>query len=73
MHGSNSATEYQQVVTANGRERAQRQLQLGQKHAHGEGSAFFVYPQCSILLSDTNARTAQSEMQNETLLDDSDL
>ena len=34
---------------------------------------FFVYPQCSILLSDTNARTAQSEMQNETLLDDSDL
>eukprot|EP00731_Ephydatia_muelleri_P011408 Em0006g302a len=37
--GSNSATEYRQVVTANGRERAQRQLQLGQKHAHGEGSA----------------------------------
>ncbi|KAL5515903.1 hypothetical protein EMCRGX_G001148 [Ephydatia muelleri] len=37
--GSNSATEYRQVVTANGRERAQRQLQLGQNHAHGEGSA----------------------------------
>ena len=37
--GSNSATEYRQVVTENGRERAQRQLQLGQKHAHGEGSA----------------------------------
>ena len=38
--GSNSATEYQQVVTVNGLERAQRQLQLGQKkHAHGEGSA----------------------------------
>ena len=37
--GSNSATEYRQVVTANGRERAQRQLQYGQKHVHGEGSA----------------------------------
>ena len=37
--GSNSATEHQQVMTANGRERAQRQFQLGQKHAHGEGSA----------------------------------
>ena len=31
--GSNSVTEYRQVLTANGRERAQRQLQLGQKHA----------------------------------------
>ena len=37
--GSNSATEHQQVVTTNGRERAQHQLKLGQKHAHGEGSA----------------------------------
>ena len=36
---SNSATEYRQVVTANGRGRAQRQLQLGQKHVQGEGSA----------------------------------
>ena len=41
--GSNSATEYRQVVTANGRERAQRQLQYGQKHAHGEGSALVYY------------------------------
>ena len=33
---SNSATEYWQVVTANGRERAQHRLQFGQKHAHGD-------------------------------------
>ena len=39
FQGSNSATEYRQVVLANSRESAQRQLELGQKHAHGEGSA----------------------------------
>ena len=39
FHGSNAAREYQQVMTVNGQERAQHQLQLRFKHAHGEGSA----------------------------------
>ncbi|KAL5496294.1 hypothetical protein EMCRGX_G012546 [Ephydatia muelleri] len=34
-----SATEYQQVMAVNGREKAQCQLQLVQKHEHGRGSA----------------------------------
>ena len=39
VQDSNAAQEYQQVVTVNGQERAQYRLQLGQKHAHGGGSA----------------------------------
>ncbi|KAL5488938.1 hypothetical protein EMCRGX_G017965 [Ephydatia muelleri] len=39
FHDSNAAREYQQVMTANGQERAQHQLQFRLKHVHGEGSA----------------------------------
>ncbi|KAL5475772.1 hypothetical protein EMCRGX_G025622 [Ephydatia muelleri] len=47
FHGSNAAREYQQVVTVNGQERAQHQLQLRLKHAHGEGIREYVKPMVS--------------------------